>query len=217
MSAKGWAQAIGVLAGTVLVHEVAHALAARRVGGEVREVGIGFGPVLARRRIGGVDVSLRPIPIGGFAAIEVEKLPPRRRLPVLLAGPLANIAVGVLLRAVARPPVPIVLPGQTRAVEVGGVLAAIAMLREASSRGAATLVRAAGDINLSVGLANLLPVLPLDGGHIATAQLEAAGASHAAIGQFKRITAGLFLSFALRVFLADLARLKRAAPRSDHE
>src|SRR5512134_828219 len=112
VSAKGWVQAVGVLAGTVLVHEVAHAIAARRVGGEVREVGIGFGPVLARRRIGGVDVSLRPIPVGGFAAIEVEKLPPRRRLQVLLAGPLANIALGLLLRAVVRPAAPVLLPGQ---------------------------------------------------------------------------------------------------------
>jgi membrane-associated protease RseP (regulator of RpoE activity) len=132
---------------------------------------------------------------------------------VLLAGPLANIALGLLLRAVVRPAIPVLLPGQTRSVEVGGMLAALAMLRDASARGPATLVRAAGDINLSVGLANLLPVLPLDGGHVVTAELEAAGASPAVIERFKQITAGLFLSFALRVFLADLARFKLAARR----
>lgn len=211
MSASRWAQAIGVLAGTVLIHELAHAIAARRAGGEVRELGIGFGPVLARRRIGGVDVTLRSIPLGGFAAIDVEKLPPARRLPVLLAGPLANIAVGLVLRALARPDTPVGLPGQTRRMEVGGMLAAVAMLRQASSAGPVVLARAAGDVNLSVGLANLLPVFPLDGGHVAAAQLEAAGASRAAVAAFKQITAGLFLSMAIRVLLTDLVRLRQGS------
>lgn len=211
MSASRWAQAIGVLAGTVLIHEVAHAVAARRAGGEVRELGIGFGPVLARRRIGGIDVTLRPVPLGGFAAIDIEKLPPSRRLPVLLAGPLANIAVGMVLRALARPETPVGLPGQTRPMEVGGMLAAVTMLRQASSAGLATLARAAGDINLSVGLANLLPIFPLDGGHVAAAQLEAAGASRTVVAAFKQITAGLFLSLAIRVLIADLARLRNGA------
>lgn len=212
MSATRWAQAIGVLAGTVLIHEAAHAVAARRAGGEVRELGIGFGPVLARRRIGSIDVTLRPVPLGGFAAIDVERLPPSRRLPVLLAGPLANIAVGMVLRALAHPEAPVGLPGQTRPMEVGGMLAAVTMLRQASSAGPATLARAAGDINLSVGLANLLPVFPLDGGHVAAAYLEATGASRAVVAAFKQITAGLFLSLAIRVLMADLARL-RHGPR----
>lgn len=211
MNVSRWAQAIGVLAGTVLIHEAAHAVAARRAGGEVREVGIGFGPVLARRRIGGMDVTLRPVPLGGFAAIDVEKLPPGRRLPVLLAGPLANVAVGVALRTLARAEAPVGLPGQTRRIEVGGLLSAVAMLGQASSAGPATLARAAGDINLSVGLTNLLPVFPLDGGHVAAAQLETAGASRGAVAAFKQITAALFLSLAIRVLLADLARLRQGA------
>jgi membrane-associated protease RseP (regulator of RpoE activity) len=197
------------LAGTVLLHEVAHAVAARRVGGPVRELGVGFGPVLARRRLWGVDVSLRPLPLGGFAAIEVEKLPPARRLPVLLAAPLANIAVGLGLRMIARPARPAMLPGQTRPLEVGGVLAALAMLRGAAARGPATLARAAGDLNVSVGLANLLPLLPLDGGHLAAAHLEAAGASRAAVQAFRQLTLGLFAWLALRVLVADVVRLAR--------
>ena len=210
-----WAQALGVLGGTVLLHEVAHAVAARRAGAVVREVGIGLGPVLARRRVAGVDVTLRPIPIGGFAAIDIERLPPDRRAAVLLAGPLANIGVGLLLRALARPlprdrahPDSAALPGQTRAVEVGGLLSALVMLRRAAAAGPRALVRTAGDINLGVGLANLLPVLPLDGGHLAAAQLEAAGASRAAVLAFKQITAGLFAWFVTRVLAADLVRLR---------
>jgi membrane-associated protease RseP (regulator of RpoE activity) len=192
----------------VLVHELAHAVVARRVGGTVREVGIGFGPPVARRRVGGVSVTLRPIPFGGYAAIDLDQLPAARRTPVLLAGPIANIAVGLLLRRLVRPHRVAGLPGQTRRMEVGGVLAAMAMLSRAADLGPAALARAAGDINLSVGLANLLPVLPLDGGHLAAAQLEAAGVGRTAVAVFRQVTAGLFVWFALRVLLADMARLR---------
>ncbi len=211
----GWGrtfQAIGILGGTVLLHEVAHAIAARRVGGEVREVGIGFGPVLARRRVAGVDVTLRPVPFGGFAAIDIDRLPPARRVAVLLAGPAANIAAGLLLRALAGPHRAVGLPGQKSRVEVGGLLSAIAMLQRAGDLGPRVLARAVADVNLSVGVANLIPVLPLDGGHLAAAQLEAAGAGQATVAAFRRITAGLFLWVAIRVLLSDLTRLRAAAP-----
>lgn len=206
-----WAQAVGVIGGTVLLHEVAHALVARRVGGEVKEVGIGFGPPIARGRVGGVTVTLRPIPLGGFAAIDVEQLPPARRLPVLLAGPVANILAGLLLRRVTAPQAPVLLPGQTRRVEVGGVLSALSMLTRAAAAGPRVLLRTAGDINLSVGLTNLLPLLPLDGGHLAAANLEAAGARKSIVTAFRQITAGFFLWFAVRVLLADVLRLRRAS------
>lgn len=206
-----WVQALGVIGGTVLLHEVAHAVAARHAGGDVKEVGIGFGPPLARGRVGGVAVTLRPIPLGGFAAIDVDQLPPARRVPVLLAGPLANIAVGLVLRQVAHPHEAIRLPGQTRQVEVGGLLSALHMLTQAAAVGPRALLRTAGDVNLSVGLANLLPMLPLDGGHVAAARLEAAGATRSVVAGFRQITAGLFLWFALRVLLADLSRLRRVA------
>jgi membrane-associated protease RseP (regulator of RpoE activity) len=206
---------VGVLGGTVLLHEVAHAVAARRAGGVVREVGVGFGPVVARGRVRGVEVTLRPIPVGGFAAIDIEQLPPERRAGVLLAGPLANIGAGLLLRLAARAVgggrVSLsALPGQTRPVEVGGLLAAFLMLARAAGAGPGALVRAAGDVNLGVGLANLLPVLPLDGGHLAAARLEASGASRATVLAFKQITAALFAWFVARVLVADLERLRAA-------
>lgn len=210
-----WVQAVGVLGGTVLLHEGAHAVAARRAGGVVREVGVGFGPVVARGRIRDVDVTLRPMPFGGFAVIDIERLPLDRRAGVLLAGPLANIGAGLLLRLAARAlaggrPCTGALPGQTRPVEVGGLLAALMMLTRAAGAGPGALVRAAGDINLGVGLANLLPVLPLDGGHLAVARLEAAGASRATVRAFKQITAALFAWFVARVLATDLERLRAA-------
>ncbi len=211
MSLKHWVQAVGVIGGTVVLHEVAHALAARRAGGTVKEIGIGFGPPLARAHWNGTTVTLRPIPIGGFAAIDVERLPPGRRAPVLLAGPLANILAGLVLRQLGGATGPAALPGQTRPVEVGGLVAALTMLVRAASGGTRALVRTAGDVNLSIGLANLLPILPLDGGHLAAARLEAAGADASLVAAFKQVTAGLFVWLALRVLFSDLARLRRSS------
>jgi len=92
-----WLRALAVLSGTVLIHELAHALVAWRVGGRVQEIAVGFGPRLLARRINGTTLSLRPLLVGGFAAIDVEDLPPERRVPVLLAGPFANLLLGLLL------------------------------------------------------------------------------------------------------------------------
>jgi membrane-associated protease RseP (regulator of RpoE activity) len=208
---KHWAQAFGVIGGTVLLHEMAHVLAARRAGGTVREIGIGFGPPVARAQWGETAVTLRPIPLGGFAAIDVERLPPGRRTSILVAGPLANILAGLVLRWFGGATGPAMLPGQRRSVEVGGLLAALTMLVRAAAGGSRSLVRTAGDINLSIGLANLLPVLPLDGGHLAAARLEAAGADQSIVTAFKQVTAGFFVWLALRVLFADLERLRRSS------
>jgi membrane-associated protease RseP (regulator of RpoE activity) len=153
-------------------------------------------------------VTLRAIPFGGFAAVDVAALPPSRRVPVLVAGPLANIVVGLILRRLAGAVEPTALPGQKRVVEVGGLLSALTMLRRASAGGTRVLVRAAGDLNYSVGLANLLPIVPLDGGHIAAARIEAAGFKPGAVEAFRRISASIFVWVALRVLLSDLSRLQ---------
>lgn len=203
-----WAKATGIIGGTVMLHEIAHALAARRAGGEVREVGVGFGPVLLRCKVGGVDVTLRPLPLGGLAAIDIDRLPPARRVSVLLAGPLANITVGLLLRQAARMPAPPLFPGKVGRMEVGGLLSALAMLAGAASGGMRSLAAAAGAVNLSVGISNLLPLLPLDGGHLAVARMESTGARPRAVSLFRGVSAALFVWLAAWATVADLARLR---------
>ncbi len=204
--------AAAVLGASVMIHELAHVVAARRAGARVREVGVGFGPVIARGEVRGVPVSLRAVPLGGFAAVDVEGLPPRQRAPVLLAGPLANVAAGLLLRAAAGAAAPATpLPGGGGRVGMGGIISAVHLLGRAAGGGARTLARAAGDVNLSVGLANLLPFVPLDGGHLAVARLESAGATRETVGAFRFVTAAFFLWTTLAVLLSDMARVRSAA------
>lgn len=212
-----WLRGIGVLAGTVLVHELAHAAAALRVGAPVREVAVGFGPRLLSRRVGATTVSLRPILLGGFAAIDLEGLPPQRRTPVLLAGPFANLLLGLALLprriTVVAPPDP-AGGGAAEAdgappipqMQISGMLGAMALL--ARVRDAATLRSLAGQINLSVGLTNLLPLMPLDGGHLALAKMEAKGVGAAGRDLFRHITALLFFWILLQVMASDLRRLR---------
>lgn len=57
------------LCGMVLVHELAHALAARAVGMTVVRFSLGVGPLLFRRKFRGMLFEIRPIPLLGFTQI----------------------------------------------------------------------------------------------------------------------------------------------------
>lgn len=62
------AQALGVLAAIITVHEAGHFLAARLQGIHVTQFAIGFGPTLAKFQGKKVEYSLRAFPLGGFVA-----------------------------------------------------------------------------------------------------------------------------------------------------
>lgn len=108
---------LAILTGSVLVHELAHYLAARSVGVPVRAFSVGMGPVLARRSWRGTEWRVSLLPLGGYvdlpgmAAKEDESgvlvhpdegiatKPLWAKLWVLSGGVLANFALGVLLVA----------------------------------------------------------------------------------------------------------------------
>jgi len=209
-----WLRATAVLCGTVLVHELAHAAAAWRAGGRVREIAVGFGPRLLARRVHETTFSVRPLLVGGFAAIDVEELPPERRVPVLLAGPLANLLLGLwLLPRGAALRTATLSAGRAGApsssVQISGVVGAMVMLLRAAHPLA--LRHLAAQINLSVGLANLLPLLPLDGGHLALAKMEAKGVPAAGRNFYRHASALVFFWLLLQVLAGDLRRLRPLA------
>jgi membrane-associated protease RseP (regulator of RpoE activity) len=206
MSLRRFLTAFGVIGATVAVHEAAHALAASRAGGRVREVGIGFGPVLFRTRVRSLPLSIRAFPLGGYAHIDVDDVPPRRRVPLLLAGPLTNIALGMpLLLAMRR--YPVTLGDFDRRVGLTGALGTFTALFRAAESGPGAVGRLAGAINVGLGVMNLMPIYPLDGGHVVNSLLEARGASPGVRAVFTRITAAVFALIVQRAMLADLRRL----------
>jgi membrane-associated protease RseP (regulator of RpoE activity) len=208
---RRWLRALAVLSGTVLVHELAHALAAWRAGGRVQEIAVGFGPRLLTYHADGTTLSLRPLLLGGFAAIDLDTLPPQRRAPVLLAGPFANLLLGMLLLPRRVPPVTVdgVAGPRPARVQISGVVGALTMLSRAAHPEALRFL--AAQINLSVGLANLLPLMPLDGGHLALAKMEARGVPAAGRNLFRHATALVFFWLLLQVLASDLRRLRSPA------
>ncbi len=200
------ATAIGIIGATVGVHEVAHALVAARNGGVVREVGIGFGPPLFRTRVRSIPVTVRALPLGGYAAVDVEHLPPRQRIQMLLAGPLTNIAVGLpLLVGLRRHPS--VTLGRGPGVGLAGFVGTVAALIRAAEQGPGAVARLAGSVNVGLGVMNLLPVYPLDGGHVVMNVMEAQGLSAQARTAFAGITAAAFLWLVQSAVLGDLQQL----------
>lgn len=108
-----------LLYGSVVLHELSHALVARRLGLQVRAITLHF--------------------LGGFTQLEPHRPSPRRDFLVAFAGPVVSLAVGGAALLAARP-----------------VDAAVAEY----------LLGALAVSNLIVGAFNLLPALPLDGGHM---------------------------------------------------
>jgi len=101
--------AIFILAILVLVHELGHFIAARRIGIPVHEFSLGFGRRLYSTKKDGVEYSLRMIPLGGFVRMAGEEpgdmnqpdgfnnRKPWEKIVVSFSGPFMNFVLAVLI------------------------------------------------------------------------------------------------------------------------
>jgi regulator of sigma E protease len=103
---------VGILALLILGHEFGHFVAARLRGVKVNEFGIGFPPrLMTLFHAWGTRFTINALPLGGFVRPAGEDDPSvpgglagaskRTRALVLLAGPTANILLGLLAFTVA--------------------------------------------------------------------------------------------------------------------
>lgn len=84
----------------VLVHELAHAAMALRLGARKVSVSVGREPGWSPRTVGPVSLSLSPVPSRPAGTMTTpDPLPPARRLMVVLAGPAGNVMAATLLLA----------------------------------------------------------------------------------------------------------------------
>lgn len=184
-----WGIVIGVIALTILVvlHELGHALVARRNGVRVEEFGIGFPPAAYKKKVKksflgkNVVYSVNWLPLGGFVKLQGEHDDDKKtgdygaatfwqKTKILLAGVAMNwLAAAVLLMLLAWFGLPQLVPhqftvaGDTRVVYNPVVLASVEKDLPAESAGLKS-----GDAVISV-----------NGEKIETStQLSAAAAAH---------------------------------------
>lgn len=183
-----------VLNGLVIVHELGHFLAARRLGLQVPEFSVGFGPRLLSFDRGKTRYSLRLFPLGGYVMLPDLAPEPGEdgaavhpRLLTVLAGPLANLLLVLLLlgpaltlRATTLWAVMMVdlLKGLATggAAESGaqliGPLGVSEVVGQAAAMGWQPLLRLTALLSLNLGLFNLLPFPGLDGGRVLSLIVE---------------------------------------------
>lgn len=166
-SYPGWPQAVYWVVGaaisvfffgSVLAHELSHALVARRFGLKVRDITLFI--------------------FGGAASMEGDAKRPRDEALIAAAGPLTSLAIGGAMLGISL----VVGPPEVEAI-VGWL----------------------GFINLTLGIFNLIPGFPMDGGRILRALLwkfrgdkNAATRNAAVVGRlfgYLLIAAGVFLIF----------------------
>lgn len=117
----------------IAIHEFGHFIVALKLGLRVEAFSIGFGPVLWKKTVKGVEYRLSAIPLGGYVsipdvdpegtkALEGEKserarvrIPAWKEICVALAGPLMNVVLAVIL-AIVLACVPSVKFGETPTV-----------------------------------------------------------------------------------------------------
>lgn len=194
MDLKTLALGLLVLNGLIILHELGHFAAARRMRLDVPEFAVGFGPRLFSFTRGATTYSFRLFPIGGYVLLpdlapepEAIPVPVRRRLLTIAAGPLANIALVVLLLG----PIDtlratlmwvgllagliwdlVVGAGVPPQGELLGPIGVSELVGQAASLGWYSFLRLTALLSLNLGLFNLVPFPGLDGGRLVAIVIE---------------------------------------------
>jgi regulator of sigma E protease len=198
MSYLAVAIVIGLL---VAIHEYGHLLAAKLCGIPVQRFSIGFGPRLFGFKLAETSYWFSLIPLGGYVLPALEdtdfrRLPAYKRIIFALGGPAANIGgafVGLfilgltqfslgLLQAVSFAATSVLmglqqqLHGLSRLFadfeQMSGIVGIVAVGGAQFGSNLADLLTFSVLINISLGVLNLLPLPPLDGGRVMFCVLE---------------------------------------------
>jgi len=144
-----------------------------------------FGHALMAKRFHIKTKSITLLPIGGLASMEKMPNKPVQELWVALAGPLVNFIIAILLYVY---------------LHYTGGMPTLAEMQNMQGLSADTLVLNLFFANLILGVFNLIPAFPMDGGRVLRAILamnqdkSKATATAAAIGKFLAV---LFIFFGI--------------------
>lgn len=187
----------------VFIHEGGHFLVAKLCKVKVNEFALGFGPTIFTKEKGGTKYALRLIPLGGFVSMEGEEersdtegsfsnASVWKRIAIVAAGGLVNIIFGLLVYFILLLTIADIY---TALVSVKDYLVLVFIsLKDLFTGGVSPdqmvgivgisdiVVNTSGfqeyfsimaSISVSLGITNLLPFPPLDGGKIVIYLIEA--------------------------------------------
>lgn len=191
---------LGVL---VIIHEGGHFVVAKLCKVRVNEFSVGFGKCIWSKTVKETKYSLRIVPLGGYVSMEGEEEPSEvdgsfskasfwKKLAIVLAGPMINIIFGILIYFVL---ISIKYGIQIGITSTGSFFGALIESIRIMVTGGATMNDLAGPvgigvivaqtsgltdfiyllsvISLSLGISNLIPIPPLDGGKLLIYVIEA--------------------------------------------
>ncbi|HSV95585.1 MAG TPA: site-2 protease family protein [Spirochaetota bacterium] len=221
----------------ILVHEAGHFAAARLSGIPVALFSVGFGPKLVGIRRGETEYRLSAIPLGGYVlpAIGDEKeffaIPVSSRLVMTLGGPVANLAMTLVLLGILNSATggfsftgAFLKPFEQTAVmamrildafgrlfsgggEISGIVGIVAQGTAFVGGSAFKAAQFAAVLGLNLAIFNLLPLPALDGGKALLYLMEKLHSSAARAHQPLAITGWvLILGLVVYTTWADVVR-----------
>ena len=187
----------------VFIHEGGHFLVAKLSKVKVNEFAIGFGPTIFTKEKGGTKYALRLIPLGGFVSMEGEEEHSDaegsfsnaniwKRIAIVAAGGLVNIIFGlfvylILLLTITDIYTALIsvknylilvfislkdlFTGGMSPNQMVGIVGISGIV--ANTNGVQDYFSIMASISVSLGITNLLPFPPLDGGKIVLYLIEA--------------------------------------------
>ncbi len=199
----GFLKIIFLLGFLILIHELGHFLVAKLFKVKIKQFAIGFGPTILKKQGKETSYELKAIPLGGFVNMLGEDEPvdddraynkksiPQRML-ILLAGGMVNIIFGLILCTIIASTILGIkngirftgeflgatfqgigklFIGEVKKDELVGVVGISDMVAE--TKGVRDFFYMMSVISVSLGVTNLLPFPPLDGGKILLLLIEA--------------------------------------------
>ena len=186
----------------IFIHELGHFLVAKLFKVKIKQFAIGFGPTIWKKQGKETSYELKLIPMGGFVNMLGEEEPVEderaynksitQKIAILLAGGTVNIIFGLLvciiiassilglkngirftgefLRATFQG-IGELFTGRIKADQLVGVVGISDMVVE--TNGLRDFLYLMAVISVSLGITNLLPFPPLDGGKIFLLLIEA--------------------------------------------
>ena len=187
----------------IFIHELGHFLVAKLFKVKIKHFAIGFGPTILKKQGKETSYELRLIPLGGFVSMLGEEEPVEderaynkkskwKRALILLAGGAVNIIFGLLtclilamsifgikngfaftgeiLKTTFQSIIEL-FTGKVQVQQLTGIVGISDMVIETS--GIADFIYMLSVISISLGVTNLLPFPPLDGGKILLLLIEA--------------------------------------------